>query len=935
MTVDVAVRLGLRGGAEVTRSFDQLGRKGAGSLREIRAAASGLPPHLVAVSRGVAGVRDQVDNLAARTGTLGSMASAFGPIGLGAAAAGALIAGASVMIYQRTRDAARQMDDLADAAERAGTSAEGLQAIRFAAQEVGLEAQAADTGLQRLNETLGRLKAGGRQAARLAPLAEGLGITREDIQNARDAYEFLPLLAERIKALGDQALQARVAQAFGIPELLPLLQQGEDGVNGLIARAREMGLVLDNDLIQRGADAGRQLEILDDVVRNQLALAFLPLAEQAAGATDTIGSLVAQVADWIRSVQALGAGLGAAFSWAGDLSSFAGGLWRATPLAQGGAALSNLGRANLAVQQREANERRGLDVASQEDLERQAQARGGGAGGPASPQNAAVARLLAALEAPARGGRGRGRGRGGGADQAQRQADAREQLADRQALDEARARGDQDAIRSLERQSALHDRIRAYRQAGVAATAAQANAERDMAALDAARAEAQQRAAEDLQRQADIELAQLDGDLQRVRTLQSQEELQRRITELQERGGRDAVEATLEAARTQEQLDAARERSFARAREDMALAVALEVAQTTGNDREAEALQRQQDLRGRIEEYKRNGLDLTKAQAAAEEDLLRIEEARALAARRWLAEQAEAHARTLADLRGDGREVDRLDRERRLRDRIAELQRDGRRSPDEAQAQAHRELAEEDRARLQGQFRSAFRDGVHAAADGDLGELLSSWVQDWFGRAFDRSLDRLSDRMQTIAEQFAARLFEGRSGGNDIWGALAQAIGLSVGGGHSVVGGAGPAGGHPFGGGASGFTQGRAIGGPVYRGQRFWAGEQGAEPITAASDAFVHHAQSMAATADGGSSGGDRWTGERPIEIKMENRSGYELRATATERRDGNGGRELMVQLERQFEARIDQRIREMTEGGRDDAALSHRFGVRPRLSGG
>jgi hypothetical protein len=102
----------------------------------------------------------------------------------------------------------------------------------------------------------------------------------------------------------------------------------------------------------------------------------------------------------------------------------------------------------------------------------------------------------------------------------------------------------------------------------------------------------------------------------------------------------------------------------------------------------------------------------------------------------------------LARLRGDEDEVRRLERELELQERINALVGNGVAFRD-AQRAASGQLDAADAARQQGEyrefFRSAFKDGMLAALDGNAGEALSAWWRDYVTRAMSGVLDRLAD----------------------------------------------------------------------------------------------------------------------------------------------------------------------------------------------
>lgn len=126
----------------------------------------------------------------------------------------------------------------------------------------------------------------------------------------------------------------------------------------------------------------------------------------------------------------------------------------------------------------------------------------------------------------------------------------REALALEQKLAVARASGDVDTERALQRQIDLNRMIDQYKRAGLSDAAARLAAERDMAELEAARAIAQEAAIEAAEEEFDILLAQMQGDQTQITYLEDQRYLRERIAFWQDKG------LSLTKAQTLAELDA-------------------------------------------------------------------------------------------------------------------------------------------------------------------------------------------------------------------------------------------------------------------------------------------------------------------------------------------------------------------------------------------
>ena len=148
----------------------------------------------------------------------------------------------------------------------------------------------------------------------------------------------------------------------------------------------------------------------------------------------------------------------------------------------------------------------------------------------------------------------------------------------------------------------------------------------------------------------------------------------------------------------------------------------------------------------------------------------------------------------LARLANNNAEVQNLERQLELQERIAELVERGGKSEAEATVQATREIAEEDVARARGVFRSGFSDGLRAAIDGDLGSYLEDKLKDLASGMFDRAVENLADAVFDQLSQIAPGFLGQITGNSNLSQSLTNATGTAtqaVGGVANQVAGAG------------------------------------------------------------------------------------------------------------------------------------------------
>lgn len=275
-----------------------------------------------------------------------------------------------------------------------------------------------------------------------------------------------------------------------------------------------------------------------------------------------------------------------------------------------------------------------------------------------------------------------------------------------------------------------------------------------------------------LEFQVQMDAARLRGDVEAEAALRRKMELSRQI-EAYQRTGLSLAAATAAATRDMATLEAARREGMAKDLERDETAHQIDLARISGNRTLEETLQRQQELKERINGFLRDGLSLTEATARAARQQLETDQARAAVRARLLADDEQDRQLRLAQARGDSEErIRQLQREIDIRNRQRELERDWQQGDEDPRTRAEREWSEEDKARQTGAFRETFKDGVRAALDGDLKGWIKNWWKDRVAKGMEEALNSLAD---LIASLFSKGGTAG--GGGGIGGAIASIVG--------------------------------------------------------------------------------------------------------------------------------------------------------------
>lgn len=244
---------------------------------------------------------------AARVPIFGGALEALGGAGMIAAAGLAAVAVAGTQAVQAMAFA----DEIDDAAQKLMIGTDALQEYRFAMTEVGGEAKDADSAIESFNKTLGTAQSG------LSPKAmkgfAALGFTKAQLQSYSSGEELLSEVARRIADLSKESEQAAVAEKLGLGAMLPLLREGAAGMEALRQKARDMGIVMDAELVAKGAQANQEFETMARVIDVELKSAFVGLSDEVVGFTRHLADALKALNDFLGKYNEHNAKVGTMF----------------------------------------------------------------------------------------------------------------------------------------------------------------------------------------------------------------------------------------------------------------------------------------------------------------------------------------------------------------------------------------------------------------------------------------------------------------------------------------------------------------------------------------------------------------------------------------------------------------------------------------------
>jgi hypothetical protein len=202
-------------------------------------------PDIKKVNDSVSGLKGSLESISSFGTKLTGVGNAL-TVGL----TGPIVAAGSALAAM-TMQVAGSADQIDKMSERTGISRQSLQELRYAAEQTGVDFNGLDGVFAGFAARLNTELIGGTSAA-----AEGfaaLGVATEDAEGKmRSSGDIIEDTMAAIADIEDPAERSAAAlTVFGAEgaKLLPLLNQGSEGIENLRQRANELGLVLEDETI--------------------------------------------------------------------------------------------------------------------------------------------------------------------------------------------------------------------------------------------------------------------------------------------------------------------------------------------------------------------------------------------------------------------------------------------------------------------------------------------------------------------------------------------------------------------------------------------------------------------------------------------------------------------------------------------------------------
>jgi len=240
---------------------------------------------------------------------------------LGSAAASFLPALGAAAMVSAVKNVVSKLDDIGKTADRIGITTDALQELRAVAESAGVEQSALDNSIEKLGKGLAEA-AMGIGTAKYA--LDELGLSANDLMGL-GLDGALAKIADEINKVPDPMQKTALAtQLFGRSgaPMLNLLREGAAGMAKMRQEARELGIVIDEDLIRNAEEAQTQLDLMSRVINAELSSALISLAPLlvstatgvASSSKAAFGDDSTQAVGWAKDLTAAEANLAAAIA---------------------------------------------------------------------------------------------------------------------------------------------------------------------------------------------------------------------------------------------------------------------------------------------------------------------------------------------------------------------------------------------------------------------------------------------------------------------------------------------------------------------------------------------------------------------------------------------------------------------------------------------
>lgn len=225
--------------------------------------------------KSIAATDKKAETLSSKFSNMIGTAAKWGATLVGAAT---VVVGGMVALVNKTSQAADEIDKLSI---RTGISRTQLQELRFIAGQTGVSFDSIQGAVTRLTTSLGQADKGGKEAT---ATFKTLGVQiRDNNGQLRSSDEIFNETIKSLASMDNTTERNILGQRLfgkGFTELIPLIDQGADGIETLTKKAHELGIIMSDEAIKANvefSDSMDQIKQVGSAVFAQIGTQLIPV----------------------------------------------------------------------------------------------------------------------------------------------------------------------------------------------------------------------------------------------------------------------------------------------------------------------------------------------------------------------------------------------------------------------------------------------------------------------------------------------------------------------------------------------------------------------------------------------------------------------------------------------------------------------------------
>lgn len=289
---EVRLRLTAKGKKELIDSLQGMGREGKRAAEQIERSSRKASRGLKGIDTAARGAKAELNSFARRVPVVGEGLAAMGPAGLAAAAGIAALTVGLTAALRVARSAVSEFDKTAKAARDIGVSTDLFQSMQLLADEASISFDKVGRALRNFERNAARAATGrGELVEMLRATHPELLEEIANLETAEDRLERYRVALRTAETQQERNLLATAAFGESGFAVARMLAEQEESMADLIARAREMGLVIDQSVLQRAEVMETRLSVASRVIDTNLKQAFIDLAPVLVSAAELLGDV--------------------------------------------------------------------------------------------------------------------------------------------------------------------------------------------------------------------------------------------------------------------------------------------------------------------------------------------------------------------------------------------------------------------------------------------------------------------------------------------------------------------------------------------------------------------------------------------------------------------------------------------------------------------